>query len=472
LFLRKVLLASVVLLSALGPVSAETIQGALAKAYKFNATMNSARAAVRATDENVPIAKSGYRPQIGAQGGVNYSSSRRNGSASSAGFFGSSVSRTLGTTRIGTGSIGIQLNQMLFDGFQTRNNVRAAEAQVRASNESLRNTEQNTLYKAAQAYMDVIRDRQIAILTEQNLAFLTEQVRAARSRFDVGEGTRTDVAQAEAERAGAVANLNDAKARVLASEAIYLEVVGEQPRKLASAKARSSMLPRGLDSAQSVALEEHPAILASEHLIDAAGFTVKSEEGALLPRLDATAGMSKLYNNNDFSGGGWDHSNTNEASVGATLTVPLYQGGRVAAQVRQSKEELGQARIDLDVNRDQVRSQLSQAWAAYNAALEGVTANRTLVEARQLALNGVIEERNVGQRTTLDVLNAQADVITAQITLVSDEHDVVVASYAILNAMGRLTAGRLGLEVTEYRPKEHYEAVKDKWFGLRTPDGR
>jgi len=471
LYLRKVLLASVVLLSALSPVSAETIQGALAKAYKFNATMNSARAGVRATDENVAIAKSGYRPTIGAAASVDYESRRRRGVSGTLGPFGG-VNRTLGTSRFATGSIGIQLNQMLFDGFQTRNSVRAAEAEVRASNENLRNTEQNTLFQAAQAYMDVIRDRQIAVLTEQNLAFLVEQVRAARSRFDVGEGTRTDVAQAEAERAQAVANLNDAKARVETSSAAYRQVIGEEPGKLSSAKARSSMLPKSVDSAEVIALDEHPAILASEHLIDAAGFTVKFEEGALLPRLDATAGVSKQYANTDVSGGAWDHADTNSASVGATLTVPLYQGGRVAALVRQSKEQLGQARIDLDVNRDQVRSQLSQAWANYTAAREGVTANRTLVEARQLALNGVIEERNVGQRTTLDVLNAQADVISAQITLVSDEHDVVVASYAILNAMGHLTAGLLGLEVAEYNPKEHYEAVKDKWFGLRTPDGR
>jgi len=266
--------------------------------------------------------------------------------------------------------------------------------------------------------------------------------------------------------------LNDAKARVLASSANYRQIVGEEPGKLSSARPLASMLPKSLDSAQGVAGGEHPAILASEHLIDAANFAVKAAEGALLPQLDATLQASKSYQNNNLNDGDWSYSENNSASVGATLTVPLYQGGRVAAIVRQDKEKLGQARINLDVNRDQVRSQLAQAWASYNAAREGVQANRTLVSARQLALNGVIEERNVGQRTTLDVLNAQADVISAQISLASDEHDVVVASYAIVNAMGRLTAGRLGLGVAEYKPKEHYEAVKDKWFGLRTPDGR
>ncbi len=158
--------------------------------------------------------------------------------------------------------------------------------------------------------------------------------------------------------------------------------------------------------------------------------------------------------------------------VGATLTVPIYSGGRTSAKVRQSKESLSEARIQVDVSRDQVRAAVASAWTQYTAAREGVDANRALVAAAQLALNGVIEERNVGQRTTLDVLNAQSDVLTAKINLVSSEHDVVVASYAILSAIGHLSTERLGLQVTKYRPEEHYKAVKDKWYGLRTPDGR
>ena len=154
------------------------------------------------------------------------------------------------------------------------------------------------------------------------------------------------------------------------------------------------------------------------------------------------------------------------------LTVPIYQGGRVAAQVRQSKESLGQARIEVDVTRDQVRTAVVAAWTQYVAARESVEANRELVSAAELALSGVIEERKVGQRTTLDVLDSQADVISAQVDLVSSERDVVVASYAILSAVGHLSAGRLGLAVAEYHPEEHYNAVKDKWIGLRTPDGR
>ncbi len=450
------------------PAFAETINGALAKAYQFNSSLNSARAGVRATDESVPLAKSGYRPQISGAGSVGYTTTRRDRELGNG--FGGVAPRTTNST---SGSVGVQLQQMIFDGFQTRNNVAAAVAQVQAANQSLRNTEQTTLFNAAQAYMDVIRDRQIASLTEQNLAFLNEQVRAANSRFEVGEGTRTDVAQAEASRANAVALVSSSRAKVGQSSANYREYIGENPGKLSPAGGLKKMLPKSLDSAINVALEQHPAILASKHLVDAADFGVKSAEGAILPQVDVFAGVSRNYSGS-VSGGEDSDANTwsRSAQIGAQLTIPIYQGGRTSATVRQAKENLGKARIDVDVNRDTVRNAVSSAWATYVSASEGVRAQRSVVEAARLALNGVIEERNVGQRTTLDVLDAQADVIQAQMNLVSDEHDVVVASYAIMSALGQLTIKRLGLSVAEYDPQEHYRAVKDKWIGLRTPDGR
>ncbi|WP_432420055.1 TolC family outer membrane protein [Nitratireductor mangrovi] len=434
-----------------GAALAETIGGALSKAYVNNSSLNSARAGVRITDEGVPLAKSGYRPTVAAVGTISY--------ASQAG------------TRISAGSFGVEIRQTLFDGFQTRNNVRAAEAQVRAANESLRNTEQNTLFNAAAAYMDVIRDRQVAVLRERNLEFLEEQVRAARSRFEVGEGTRTDVAQAEAGRSGAVAQLSAARAQVLSSSAVYRQIVGDDPGKLQAARPLAKLLPNKLGEAIAIASAEHPAIRATQHLVDAAGFAVKSAEGALLPGVSASASVSRGFRHNSPDPAGTSGT-FNAADIGATLTIPLYQGGAAATNVRRSKEELGQARIEVDVSHDQVRAAVTSAWTQYTASAEVVAANRELVSAAQLALDGVIEERNVGQRTTLDVLDAQDDVISARINLVSAERDLVVASYAILSSMGRLSIARLGLKVAEYRPEEHYEAVKDKWFGLRTPDGR
>jgi outer membrane protein len=463
-FLRKGILAAV-LFSATAlstvPSFAETISGAMAKAYQYNSTLNSGRAGVRVTDENVAIAKSGYRPTILGVGNINYTSTLNQ--------------------RVTAANFGVQINQTLFDGFQTKNNVAGARSQVYAADENLRNTEMNTLFNAVSAYMDVIRDRQIAILTERNLEFLDEQVRASQSRLDVGEGTRTDVAQAESARSTAISQLAAARSQAEISEATYFQVVGEKAGKLSPAAPISKMLPKSLEQAYGLAANQHPAILSTQHLVDAAGFAVKSAEGAKLPQLTGSASASRNFQEisgniipsaNDGNLPGVSRNTYNQASIGATLTIPIYQAGRDDAIVRQNKESLGQARIQVDVIRDQVHQAVAAAWASYASAKQGVVSNRTAVSAAQLALNGVVEERNVGQRTTLDVLIQQSNVISAQISLATSEAQLVVASYGILQATGQLYAGRLGLNVAEYNPEEHYNAVKDKWIGLRTPDGR
>ncbi|MBC2886788.1 TolC family outer membrane protein [Ochrobactrum sp. CM-21-5] len=447
----KRLIAAAALLSGtvLGGQAAwsETLTGALVKAYKNNANLNYARAGVRVTDESVAIAKSGYRPQI-------------------TGSYNVGRGKTATTSYRTTGTFGIELNQMLFDGFQTKNTVASAETQVYAQRENLRNEEQNRLYEAVSAYMNVYQARQIAALRERNLAALNEQVRAARARLDVGEGTRTDVAQADASRSTAVAELNSARADVKSAEATYLQVIGAQPGKL-SAASPAKNLPRTPNDAFSFASAEHPGILATQYAVNAAGYNVKAKEGALLPSVGLTASASRMdtYSGSDIGDG-------NSASIGVGVSIPIYTGGRSSAQVRQSKEQLGQARIEVDVVRDQVRQAIGSAWSQLEAARASVKANRDGISAAQLALDGVIEERKVGQRTTLDVLTAQNELIKTQVALVQSEHDVIVASYALLNATGRMTAKQMGLQVAEHKPEEHYEAVKDKWFGLRTPDGR
>ncbi len=434
--------------------SAETIFGALSKAYENNSALNSARAGVRVTDESVPIAKAGRRPTLFATGTALH------------------VSNDTFGTRSTTGTFGITLSQSLFDGFQTKNNVRAAEAQVRAARENLRNTEQNTLFDAASAYMDVILFRQISVLRQRNLEFLGEQVRAARSRFEVGEGTRTDVAQAEASRSAAQAQLTAARAQAESAAAVYRQIVGSNPGKLKVPGPLQKLLPGGITAAYAIAEREHPAIKATKHVVDASSYSVKAAEGTLLPGVTASMELEAGQTRTLGGGPGSPNGFTKSATVGATLRIPIYQGGAASGLVRQSKESLGQARINVDVNRDQVRAAVASAWTQFEASRRNVEANSALVSAAQLALAGVIEERKVGQRTTLDVLDAQADVINAQINQVSSERDTVVASYAIVSAIGRLSASRLGLKVRLHKPKEHYEAVKDKWFGLRTPDGR
>src|SRR5690606_34444919 len=300
---RKGLFAAVALSGVLSfavPSLAEAIHGAMAKAYQNNSSLNSARAGVRVTDEGVAIAKSGWRPVIGATGSLSYTESNNSG-------------------EVRAGSFGVQIQQSLFDGFQTQNNVRAAESRVRASNESLRNSEQDILFNAAAAYLDVLRDRQIAVFRERNLDFLGEQVRAASSRFEVGEGTRTDVAQAQAQQAAAVAQLSAARAQVQVSEAAYLNFVGDRPGRLEGARPVSNLLPNGIETAVGAGLNEHPAIQATLHLVDAAAFVVKATEGSLLPQVNAQAGVSSSFRDTNLpgvGGGAVGDGTTNSASVG------------------------------------------------------------------------------------------------------------------------------------------------------------
>lgn len=434
-------------------VSAETINSALASAYANNPTLNAQRAATRGVDENVAIAKSGWRPQI----------------FGSAEIAEQNISTRLPSLGVGSstpGSFGITISQSLWDSNKTLNNVNAARAAVKASREVLRNTEQNVLFDSATAYMDVIRDKAIAGYRSQSLEFLNEQVRSERARFEVGESTRTDVAQAEASRAAAVALLNSARASLKTSEANFRRYIGRNPKNLAGTKGIGKSLPRSLGTAMSIALSQHPAIKSTRHLVDQAAFNVKSSESDLLPTI-SLEGVANRNFANDGTG-----QVTDSAQISAKLRIPIYQGGQAAGLVRRDKESLGESRILVDQSVDQVRAAVVSSFGRLEASKASVTANQTQLRAAQLALSGVVEERKVGQRTTLDVLNTQQNVISAQISLAGDLHDVVVAGYALMSAIGRLSARNLRLSAKVYEPEDHYEAVKDKWHGLRTPDKR
>lgn len=459
--LTAALMSATVLAST--PSMAETIFGAMAKAYNNNSSLNADRAGVRVTDEGVAIAKSGYRPVVSATASLSSAYTRLDGRGRGLG--------NSGTSNAGT--FGVSVNQMLFDGFTTRNNVASAKTQVLAARENLRNQEQNQLFAAAQAYMDVYLTRQIVILRQRNIDALDESLRAARARFDVGEGTRTDVAQADAQKASSIAELNLAKSNQKTAEATYIQVIGDAPGRLERAPAAKRSLPRSMDEAYEIAQQGHPAILATRYAVDAAGYSVKATEGTLLPQVSLLGEITRdeiFGSPSNLTTSTGNDSTT--ATAGLQVTVPIYSGGRTAAQVRQGKETVAQRRIEVDVARDSVRQAIASAYAEMEAAKASIIAQRSAVSAAQLALNGVEEERKVGQRTTLDVLNSQTDVLNAQINLVQAERDAVVTSYAALLGAGRLTASQIGLNVAEHRPEEHYEAVKDKWIGLRTPDGR
>ena len=441
-------------------VSAETISGAMAKAYENNPELNAVRAGLRATDEGVPIAKSGYRPQISA---AVTGTATRLGTERLSPFF---PATPLVQNDFVTGSASITITQQIFDGFQTLNNVKAAEANVFSSRETLKANEISILLAAAQSYANIARDQLIVSIRKRNLAFLKEQLNAANSRLDVGEGTRTDVSQAEAELAGAQAILVNAVAQLKQSEAVYVQIVGDTPKAIKQAAPASKAMPRTLDQAVAFGLRDNPTIAAAQYNVDAAGFRVKSAEGTMLPGVVVQGSVSRNTTDRDGS------QDTANASITARLEVPLYQGGAEYGQIRQAKERQGQQRILVDSARAEVQQTIVTAHAQLEGALATITANKAQVNAANMALAGVIEERKVGQRTTLDVLDAQQSVLVAEESLVSSQRNAVVASYSLLAAMGRLTIRSQGLQVAEYRAEEHYEAVKDTWFGLRTVDGR
>ncbi|MFD1326969.1 TolC family outer membrane protein [Mycoplana ramosa] len=467
--IRKTALAAALvpfLLATTQSVSAETLAGAMAKTYANNPDLNAARAALRAIDENVTIAKAAMRPQINGVAEANATRRQfdKDCAVTPSPVFG--CSQPLGRRDTFTSSYGISITQQIFDGFQTLNRVRSAEANVLANREALRAQEISILLAAVEAYTNIARDQAIVVIRQKNLAFLREQLNASKARLNVGEGTQTDVSLAEAQLAEAEALLVSARAALKSSEAVYFQIVGDQPKNIKQPPPATRGVPRNLDQAVAAGLRDNPQILSAERSVDAAGYNVKAAEGTMLPGVSLQGDVFKSVN---------DSGSTNDnvaGSISARVTIPLYQGGAEYGQIRQAKERLGQQRILVDSARLEVQQTIISVYTQFEAALAAIKANEAEIEAANLALAGVVEERNVGQRTTLDVLIAQQTVLDAQERLVISQRIAVVASYSLLASIGRLTVRDQGLQVAEYRAGDHYEAVKDKWFGLRTVDGR
>nr|WP_246736131.1 TolC family outer membrane protein [Enterovirga sp. DB1703] len=443
-----------------GPASAETLLSALARAYSSNPTLDAQRAAVRATDENVPRALSGYRPSVSASGtvGASYQTARTAGGAGG------------GLTDLNRGlfpgTIGLTVQQNLFNGFRTANSVRQAESQVLGARESLRSTEQTTLFNGAQAYMNVLRDTAILDLQRNNVEVLEEQLRQTRDRFNVGEVTRTDVAQAESRLAAARSQVSVAEGNLQSSIAIYRQIVGVEPRQLAPGRPVDRLVPRTLAAAVQIGLEEHPAVLSALHAVDVAELQVKVTEGELAPTVNVVGQVNQAFESS-FPG-----DRATSATIAGQITVPIYTGGEVYARVRQAKETAGQRRIEAEATRDSVRAAVISSWGQLEAAKANVQAAQAQVAAAEVALTGVREEARVGQRTTLDVLNQQQELLNARVNLITAQRDRVVASFSVVNSIGRLSAQSLGLNTAIYSAKQHFDQVKDLPWGLRTPDGR
>jgi outer membrane protein len=450
-----------------GQASAETLQDALAKAYLENPALRAERARQRSTDELVPQALSGWRPTINAQGSVrNQRTDTKTRTTTTAG--GVSNAETAGQVDRSE-NVTIQLNQPIFRGFRTVNGVKQAEANVEAGRQDLLVQELTTLFNTVQAYMNVVRDRQILSLRKRNVSFLQQQLRASNERFAVGEITRTDVAQARSSLAQANGFVASAQNNLANSMANYLRLVGKKPGDLKY--PRTARLPGSLDRAQSIATEINPNILAAAYNEIAATYNIDVIRGQLLPEisLQASASATELHgirSRSQFSTGSTATDWQTTATIEGIITVPLYEGGQIYSAVRQAKQLASQRRILVIETGRGVREGVSIAWNNYLASTQLISANRTQVEAAKLALDGVQQEYLVGSRTTLDVLNAQSVLVSAQINLVQAQSDQIVASYDVLASIGKLTARNLKLKVPYYDPEANYREVRDKWIGL------
>jgi len=431
------------LCAAFERASADTIESALAKAYMNNPDFNAQRAALRATDEGVQRARAGLLPSVSASSSLGRQSSTYNSS----------------NEVLSPRTLGVSVTQSLYNGARVTNQIDQSEKSVLAAREQLRSVEQKVLFGASSGYMAVVRDTAVLKVRQANINVLKEQLRQTEDRFNVGEVTRTDVAQVSAQLAAAEAERSAAQASLASSVASYQQIIGSMPDALADAVPLVNMVPTSLDQALLIGQADHPDIRTARFSVDIAAAGVKIAQGELLPSLSLKGSLTHA---NDYKSADDEY---NDASIVASLTIPLYEGGEVHARVRQLKETLGQRRLEADSALRAVIAEISSAWSQYITSQARIKAAETQIEAATVALNGTREEAKVGQRTTLDVLIADQTLFGAQVNLVTAQTDRVVASYRVLSSVGKLSANSLGLKVKGYDAKIHYDKVKGRLYG-------
>jgi len=426
--------------------SAQTLEDALSATYSSNPTLNSQRADLRATDEGVPQALAGWRPSVEVSGTLSreytYYTSRTGKRNASRSPYGASLT----------------ISQNLYAGGQTEALTSQAENTVLAARAELVGIEQNVLLDAATAYLDVYRDQAVLELNINNEQVLQRQLEATRDRFEVGELTRTDVSQAEARLAGATADRIQAEGNLEASRASYKNIIGELPGKLAAPKMIGS-IPGSLDEAVKIALDAHPNVVAAKFTEKAGLDNVDSNRADLLPSLDVSGTLSR-----NFESLATD-SRADEASVQATLSVPIYQAGSVYSQLREAKQLAAQNRVDLEFAKRRAIELATRSWEALKTARARIRSYQSQIKAAEVALEGVQREAQVGSRTVLDVLDAEQELLDAKVSLVRAQRDELSAAFQVQEAVGRLTAAELGLAVKVYDMNDHYNEVRDSWFG-------
>jgi outer membrane protein len=437
--------------------AAETLSEALVKAYQSSPQLNADRARQRGADENVPQALAGYRPQIAASLSAGLQAVRD-----------LLPDNTVQGATLRPWTIGVTVTQVLFNGFKTANSVRVAEFQVQSGREALRNTGQGVLLDAVTAYMNVLANAALVEAQRTNVAVLREIQGTTKKRLDSGDVTPTDTAQAEARLSRGLADLNAAEVALAISKATYAQVIGETPSQLVPAATVDRLSPATLAAATETAGHEHPAVLGAGFDVDVAQTTIKVAESSLLPTVAVQASASRQVQSDPTL----STSNTDQASIIGQINVPIYDGGTAASQTRQAKELASQSRMVLEQVRNQSRTAVVSAWVSNEGTKVALTAAESEVRAAGVALQGVRREAEGGQRTTIDVLNAQQDLTAARSRQIQAQRDRVIASYTLLSAVGRLDVHVLNLNTPDYLPEVHYHQVRDAWHGVRTPSGQ
>jgi outer membrane protein len=456
--LHTLLIATTAAFALAAPAAAETLQGALAKAYANNPTLTGARAQQRANDENVPIQRAAGLPnsQVTAGYNENYLAP-----ANSFTFPARSVDATIGLT------------VPIYQGGAVKNSVRAADQRVLAGEENLRGTESSIFSQVVAAYNDVIRDAAIVELNRANVNQLGVNLQATRDRFEVGDLTRTDVAQSEARLSLAQGDQRTAEANYIASRERYIALVGDVPDNLAPPPPLPN-LPATPEDAINVAVKENPDLAAAERNREAAKYDVRVAEAGVQPKLSAfTQGQYSNYLGTLGSGVGLGVSQkTSQAVAGLNATIPLFQGGRPAAQVRQAQARQAQSLENVIAAERSVIQQVRSAFASWKSSQEVIRSAEAAVSANTLSLEGVRAENSVGNRTIIEVLNAEQELVNAQVQLVTARRNAYVAAFTLLAAMGQAEARDLNLDgVTLYDPTANYRRVRHKiWDWGSDPD--
>ncbi len=433
----------------IAPAAAQSLQDALALAYANNPTLQAARAQLRAVDENVPQALAGWRPTVQVAGSIGAAQGR-------------STNTAVGTrTDLDRNPATIQasVTQPLYRGGRTIASTRRAENQVLAQRARLIATEQQVLSDTVNAYVAVIRDQEEVRLNINNEQVLTRQLQATNERFRVGEITRTDVAQAESRLAGTRAARADAEGRLQQSRASFTRLVGQPPQRLVAPQPLRVPLATAADAGTQAGLN-NPNVVAALFDEAAARDLVDVNFSTLLPQVSLNG--STFRNDNNTT----PDSRITGSQVTANLTVPLYQGGAEYAQVRQARQTAQQARQLVDDQRRLATQQATSAWETLTAARAQVDSVRAQIRAAEIALDGVQREAVVGSRTTLDVLNAEQELLNARVSLVRALANVITASHSLAASVGRLTARDLSLPVQIYDMEAYYNAVRTRWAGF------